>query len=176
MAWVCLVAAAFAVPVPFMAAPGGGVSFHGESSVGPVLGRVDVFSASLDLDAGTGAFVADAASLTTGLGPRDQRMLVYALDVATFPEVRFDVQRVDRPRDASPNDGPVSLVGTLSVHGVTLPLTVAATATTEGGKLRLRGDVPLTLADYTIPDPSVVIATFSPTVHVTFDVVGDLAP
>lgn len=170
------VAAALAAPQPLSAAPGGGVAFRGTSSAGPVAGRVDVFSASLDLAAGTGLFTAEAASLTTGLGPRDQRMLVYALDVATFPEVRFEVTRVDRPRDASPLDGPMSLLGTLTLHGVSVPLTVAATAANDGGRLRLRGEVPLTLADFGVPDPSVVIASFAPTVTVTFDLIGEVAP
>lgn len=176
MACLVLVAAALAAPFGLTAAPGGGVGFRAESTAGPVTGRVDIYTATLDLQAGTGTFTAEAASLTTGLGPRDQRMLVYALDAATFPEVRFDVVRVEHPHDASPLDGPMSLVGTLTLHGVSLPLTVAATAANEGGRLRLRGEVPLVLADFGVPDPSVVLGRFAPSVTVTFDLVGEPAP
>ena len=50
----------------------------------------------------------------------------------------------------------------------------ALPASTDGGKLRLQGDVPLTLADFAIPDPSVVLATVGPLVHLSFDLVGAL--
>lgn len=167
---------ALAAPLTLSAHPGGGVGFRVDSTAGEVRGQLDVFSASLDLQAGTGSFVADPASLTTGLGPRDQRMLVYCLDVATFPELRFDVQRIQRAAGATSDDGPVSLVGTLLVHGVAAPVSVPALISREGDTLRLRGELPLDFATFAIPDPSVLVAHVSPTVLVTFDLLGAPSP
>ncbi len=168
--------ASFGAPVAFTARSGGGLGFFGESSAGRVVGRVDVFTATLDLLAGTGALVADPASLSTGLGPRDQHMLVYALDVANHAELRFDVTGAVRADHRAELEGQWSLSGTLTLHGVALPVTVPVTVSRDGALLRLQGEVPVNLGDFAIPDPSVVIARFAPTVTVTFDLVGADAP
>lgn len=165
--WAVLVCIASAAPTVFS----GGVGFVADSSAGAVTGRLDIFTASLDLAAGTGTLVADPASLTTGFGPRDQRMLVASLDVVTFPELRFDVQRIQRASGAD-DTGSIRLVGVLTLHGVARPLVVPATLSRDGGQLRLVGEVPLALADFVIADPSVVMARVAPTVTVTFDLVG----
>lgn len=171
-----LVLSAVAAPLAFTTHTGGGVGFRVESSAGAVVGTVDTFTATLDLVEGRGALVIDPASLTTGLGPRDQRMLVYCLDVATFPELRFDVQRVQRAAGSDGDEGPVSLVGELTVRGVTAPVVVPALVTREGDVLRLRGEVPLSFATFSIPDPSVLVAHVEPMVTVTFDLRGAPTP
>ncbi len=169
--WAVFVCMAAAAPTVFTAASGGGVGFVVESSAGAVTGRVDIFTASLDLSAGTGSLVVDPASLTTGFGPRDQRMLVASLDVVTFPELRFDVLRLQRAPGAH-DTGPITLVGVLTLHGVQRPVLVPATLSRDGGQLRMVGEVPLALGDYLIADPSVVMARVAPTAKVTFDLVG----
>ncbi len=171
LVWVL---SAVGAPLVYAAHTGGGLGFRLESSAGVVEGQADVFTATLDLTAGTGAVVVDATSLATGYGPRDQRMLVFALDVATFPELRFDVQRVVRGGEGE--EGPITLHGTLLLHGVAMPLSVPALVSREGDNLRLRGEVPLVLADHGIPDPSVLVARVSPTVLVTFDLLGAPSP
>lgn len=168
--------ASLAAPVQFTARAGGGLGFVGESSAGRVLGRANGFTASLDLPAGSGSLVIDPTSLSTGLGPRDQHMLVYALDVENHPELRFDVSAATRADHRPELEGQWSLTGTLNLHGVALPITVPVTVSRDGALLRLQGEIPLTLADFGIPDPSVVIARFAPTVTVTFDLVGADAP
>lgn len=167
---------ALAAPVTFTARSGGGLSFVGESTAGRVVGQVDVFTANLDLLAGTGSLVVDPASLSTGLGPRDQHMLVYALDVANHPDLRFEVQGATRADRRPELEGQWALTGTLNLHGVVLPITVPATVSRDGALLRLQGELPLNLVDFAIPDPSVVIARFAPTVTVIFDLVGADAP
>jgi polyisoprenoid-binding protein YceI len=168
---LCL-AAALAAPMTLTASPGGGVGFRGESSGGVVLGTLGTFAATLDLADGTGHFEADPSTLSTGLGPRDQRMLLHTLDVATFPELRYDVTRLERATGGEPSSGVLTLHGTLLLHGVRLPLNVRATLEREGDRLRLRGEVPVSLADFGLPDPSVLIARFGPAVTVTFDLTG----
>ncbi len=161
---------AFAAPIALTARTGGGLGFYAESSAGRVNGHAAVFTALLDLEAGTGSLVVDPASLSTSLGPRDQRMLVYALEVPTQPELRFDVTRA-WPHEAA--EGQWSLSGTLKLHGVALPLVVPVTVSHEGTAVRVQGEMQLTLSDFAIPDPSVVLARFAPTVTVTFDLIGE---
>lgn len=167
---------ALAAPIALTARPGGGIGFHAESSAGRVNGHAAGFTAILDLEGGTGSLMVDPASLSTGLGPRDQRMLVYALDVPTEPELRFDVTRAWRPDSAAEVEGQWSLAGTLKLHGIALPLVVPVTVSREGSQVRVQGELQLTLTDFAIPDPSVAIARFAPTVTVTFDLVGESAP
>lgn len=167
--WTAL---AVAAPMVLEASPGGGVGFRGESSAGPVVGRLATFSASLDLEAGTGRFEADPVSLSTGFGPRDQRMLVSTLEVQTFPELRFEVSRIERPPGGAAGSDVLTLHGTLLLHGVSAPLSVVATLERAGEHVRLRGEVPLSLAAFGLPDPSVLVARFAPAVTVTFDLTG----
>jgi polyisoprenoid-binding protein YceI len=169
LAWVVVATAA---PLVLTAPASGGVGFRGESSAGAVVGRLGNFSATLDLDAGTGRFEADPTSLHTGLGPRDQRMLLYALDVVTFPELRFEVARIDGASGGEASSQQLTLHGTLLVHGVSRAMAIQATLQREGDSVRLRGEVPIVLADFAIPDPSVLIARFAPSVTVTFDLTG----
>ena len=166
------IAAAIAAPILLSPTPSGGVGFRGESSGGPGVGTLATFTASLALEAGTGTFEADPASLTTGLGPRDQRMWVHTLDVVTFPELRFEVHRIEPASAGEPSGGALALHGTLLLHGVSAPLVVAATLEREGERVRLFGEVPLTLAAFGLPDPSVLLARFGPGVTVTFDLTG----
>jgi len=157
------------------AAPGGGLRFELGSSAGPVVGHADAFSCALDPEAGTGQLEVEASSLGTGHGPRDQRLLVYALDVATFPAISFVVSRIEgsldalRARDGS---GALRLAGPLRIRDVTLDALVAATFQWESGTLRLRGEHPLVLADFGIPDPSVVLARVEPALRLHFDLSG----
>ncbi len=165
-------AIAIAAPMVLEAGAAGGVGFRGESTVGPVVGRLGTFQASLDLEAGTGRFEADPASLSTGFGPRDQHLLVSTLEVLTFPELRFEVTRIDHPRAGEESSDVLTLHGTLLLHGVSAPLSVQATLEREGDHVRLRGEVPLTLAAFGLPDPSVLVARYGPAVTVTFDLTG----
>jgi polyisoprenoid-binding protein YceI len=165
-------AVAFAAPLLLQAGDSGGVGFRGESAAGPVVGRLGSFSATLDLEAGSGRFEADPTTLSTGFGPRDQRLLVHALETATFPELRFEVARIDTEGDATASSRVLTLHGTLLLHGVSAPLSVQATLEREGDRLRVRGEFPLTLADFGIPDPSVLVARYASSVTVTFDLTG----
>jgi len=172
---VLLAGLVFAAPMALTAAPGGGLRFELPSSAGPVVGLADVFSCTLDPEAATGQLEVQASSLATGHGPRDQRLLVYALDVASFPAISFLARRIEgslhalRAREGS---GALRLAGPLRIRDVTVDALVAGTFQWESGTLRLRGEHPLVLADFGIPDPSVVLARVEPALRVYFDLAG----
>jgi polyisoprenoid-binding protein YceI len=173
--WTLLASPADSATIALNPAPRGGISFAVDSSAGEVRGRADVFTAMIDPEAGTGSVVIAASGLTTGFGPRDQRMLVYALDVPTFPEVRFDLERIEgslAELRARSGDGALRLAGRLTVRDITAPVALTATFAWEGEALRLRGDHELRWADFGVPDPSVVIARVADTVRVHFDLLG----
>jgi polyisoprenoid-binding protein YceI len=64
----------------------------------------------------------DAASLTTGDPKRDAHLRSPDFfDVASFPSITFESRRVEGPREK------FSVVGDLTIHGQTLPVTLGVT-------------------------------------------------
>lgn len=172
--WVLVAAAA---PVELGPAPGGGISFELESSAGPTHGRLDVFTANLDPERRTGQFMGSARSLHTDFGPRDQRLLYYAMDVVTFPSLRFDLSRIEgsvAELASLVGSGAVRLLGELNIRDVRSPVAIPATFAYQGGELHLQGETTLQWAAFGIPDPTVLVAKVGPTVRVTFDLVGKI--
>jgi polyisoprenoid-binding protein YceI len=71
------------------------------------------------------------------------------LDVAKFPEITFDGTRLEK---VSPQTNALSavLVGTVTIHGVTRPVTVPIQASWSGGILRATGSAHLKQSDFGI--------------------------
>lgn len=169
------VAATHGAPLVLGPDVGGGVKFQVGSSAGATEGHVDVFEAQLDVDARTGFFVGQAATVSTGLGPRDQRILYYALDVANFRVIRFDLVRIEgsvAELASKAGSGVLRLIGVLSIRDVASPLAVPATFTWEATSLHIQGEAAFDWATFGVPDPSVLIARVEPTVRVAFDLMG----
>lgn len=166
---------AFATPIPLGPSPGGGISFDVGSTAGAVRGGLDVFTAQIDIEARTGVFVGQSSTVSTGLGPRDQRLLYFALDVVAFPEIRFAASRIEgsvAELASGTGSGVLRFIGALTIRDATLPLAVPATFTYEGDKLQIQGDISFEWASFGVPDPSVLIARVDPTLHVVFNLVG----
>lgn len=169
-----LLLAARAADVAFRDADGA-IAFRNVASIHAFDGQARSFAGRFDPAALTGELVVSAASLTTGLGPRDSRMLTFALEVERFAEIRFVVDGArggTAALRAGSGSGAVVLLGRLTVRDVTLPLEISATYTWEGANLHLAGKTDLEWAAWGVPDPSVVISTLLPTMSVTFDIVG----
>lgn len=145
--------------------------FTVEASPTAVKGRATRFSGEFDPVAERGSLVVEVAGLTTGLGPRDQRMLHTALELARFPTLAFTLSRVDGVvPDAG--EGSVTLVGRLQIRDMDQELRIPVTTSWEGSRLRLRGAVDLKWADFGVPDPSVRVSAVGPGMVVDFDVVA----
>lgn len=167
-----LIASLLAAPLD-LAATDGRISVRCLASLHEFDTRVGRFTGSLDPLTGRGRLQVEVASLSTGLGPRDSRMLYYALDVGTFPELAFVVDRLEGdPVAAGAGSGNLTLVGALTIRGTTRSVEVPARYTWEGEALRLTGRQELTWTDYGVPDPSVVLSTLSPELRVDFDVLA----
>lgn len=138
-------------------------------------GEARRFSGTFSTDALTGEVVVPVEALTTGLGPRDSRMRQWCLEVARFPDVRFEVARVRGGVDglrAGAGAGTAVFTGPLTIRDVTREVEVPVTWSWEGGNLRIRGRLDLDWTSWNVPDPAVVIATLAPAMSVEFDVIA----
>ena len=156
----------------------GSIGFHAVASLHEFDGKAGNFSGSLDTTLLTGTLVLQAASLTTALGPRDERMREYCLETEHFSDIRFDVSSITGSLEgfqAQRGSGGIFLVGLLTIRDVSQKMQVPATYSWENGGLRLTGRVPLHWADFGIPDPSVVMSTLSPEITVQFDILAKTA-
>ncbi len=166
---VLIVALASAAPLT-LDASASTLGFSVGSTLEEVTGRAPTYTGWIDPVARTGKLFVVAADLRTGLGPRDARLLAYAIEVARFPDITLSV--VDGVGLSPSGAGEAMLRGSLTIRDVSRPLDVPVHYGWEGTSLRLSGHVELSWADFGIPDPSVLVATVSPQVTVHFDVVA----
>jgi polyisoprenoid-binding protein YceI len=171
---VVLAASAVAASLVFDQADGS-VGWRSRASLHDFTGRARVFAGSLDTDAMLGSIDVPAADLTTGLGPRDARLLIWCLEVADHPWIRFALRTaaggVATLRTGEGN-GALLLRGTLRIRDVEREVDVPTSFGWEGDRLRLKGETALRIDDWGIPDPSILASRMDPEVTVTFDVVA----
>lgn len=101
-------------------------------------------------------FTVDMASITTGNGRRDAQYNGRIMQTDRFPTATFEL---DAPLTLPtvPADGAeltVSAPGTLTVRGVSKPVTVDLKAKLNGAELDVSASIPVTWSDYEIEDPS----------------------
>jgi len=141
--------------VTFTALGPGGLRIEGKGSDVDVKEHGDTVAVSVSL-----------GKLTTGIALRDRHMREKYLETAKYPKAVF---AVDKSRIKAPFDGNVE--GTLSLHGVTRPLTVHYTAKGAANKVHVTGSAQLNIKDYRIEVPSYLGVTVKPnvTVSIQFD-------
>ncbi len=104
-------------------------------------------------DLTTAEVTVDVASITTDSSPRDSYFRDSVMEVDAFPTATFAVDRaVDLPElTGTPVTVPVA--GSLTLHGVTRPVTVdlAVVATATG--VETSGTIPVTFADFDVTPP-----------------------
>ncbi len=159
--------------------PQSALEFHSSATLGafegsgPFAGHIDVGALKGELDVPT-------ASLTTGSGPRDARLLSYCLEAPKFSEITFRATSmtgdVAALRSGS-GAGSVTLTGPLTIRDVTRAVSVPASFRWDGGELHMSGRYDLLWSDFGVPDPSIILSTLDPAMYVTFDIVaGKAAP
>lgn len=91
-----------------------------------------------------------------------------ALKVDQSPEIRYEL------RHYTPEGGSAATVGEVTVAGQARPLEMNVTLTAlPGGGARVQGDQAITMTDFGVKPPSLMLGTLKvgPVVHVKFDVV-----
>lgn len=138
-------------------------------TVGKLSGQVRLAKASPP-DEPAACLEIDAASLTTGIDLRDERMRTRHLETDRFPAILFTMSGPERIEPVGGDRYNITLHGTLTLHGVTRPLTAQAMAHLSSSSLEVEGKVPLRLSAFQIPIPSFLFISMEDEVVVSFKV------
>jgi polyisoprenoid-binding protein YceI len=153
----------------------GRVEFHNTASLHAFDGQARRYAGQLDTAALVGDLTVEAASLSTGLGPRDSRLLSWCLEAVRFPSIHLAVARITGAVEGlqrAAGTGGLTLQGTLTIRDVVRDVAIPATYAWEGPNLRLKGRYDMKWTDWNLPDPSTVLSTVAPEMDVTFDVLA----
>jgi polyisoprenoid-binding protein YceI len=101
-------------------------------------------------------FTVDLTSVQSDESRRDQQFQGRIMETATYPTATFElgapIQLGSVPADGVGVTAKAS--GDLTLHGTTRPVSFDVTAQRSGATIRASGQIPVTFADYGIPDPS----------------------
>lgn len=128
------------------------------------VGRTDQVTGSITLETNgaavtltAGDLTVDTTSITSDESRRDNRLRTDGMQTDMFPTATFTLtQPVDIPAAAiggAPAD--LTLVGDLTLHGVTKAVEIPAQAQLVDGTIQVAGSVTFPLADYSIVAPNV---------------------
>lgn len=156
--------------------PGSGrLAFSLPASLHTVEGQALAFAGKLDTERLTGTLTVDPTALTTGLGPRDSRMVGHCLEAAEYPTIQLVVTRIEGAvagLRSGAGAGAVTLTGTLTIRDVERPVAIPATYAWEGDNLRMKGRHDMKWSDWNIPDPSTLLSKAGSELTVSFDVLA----
>lgn len=95
-----------------------------------------------------------------------------ALKAAQAPEIRFRASSVS-VTPTSADAGSVAMQGTLSIAGQDRPVTINGTVARENGQIRVRGSKRITMTEWGVRPPSLMLGAMkvAPVATVGFDVV-----
>ena len=128
----------------------------GQSHV--AVGRTNKVSGTLAIsgDTVTGVDLSvDMASVASDQDRRDNQFRGRIMDVATYPTAMFKLAAPIRvPSTAGSTTVALKATGTLTLHGTTKRVTIDLEARRNGATIEVNGLVPITFADWGIPNPS----------------------
>jgi polyisoprenoid-binding protein YceI len=123
------------------------------------VGRTSTVTGSMQIVGTTvskASFVADLRTVASDQNQRDAQFNGRIMNTAQFPNATFtltkpislgQVPRVNQTID-------VKAVGTLTMHGVTKPVTVTMQARDSGSAIEVTGQIPVVFSDWNIANPS----------------------
>jgi polyisoprenoid-binding protein YceI len=98
----------------------------------------------------------DVASMKSDSSQRDNQFNGRIMETAKFPTATFSltspIDLGSLPADQAQST--YKATGDFTIHGVTNPVTFDLTARRNGSTIEVTGQIPLTFADYSIPNPS----------------------
>jgi polyisoprenoid-binding protein YceI/CheY-like chemotaxis protein len=156
----------------------GTLSFDGHATAGDFVGTTasvsGEISAADSLGAVRGWVQAPVKTLVTGNGKRD-RDLNKSMESNKYPAMRFDLHGVT-VAPGRPDSLPVTLQGTMAIHGVTREVSLPGFVRREGESFRVRSDFPLVLTDYKIGGLSKLLGMLKMDEHIEVHVDVTFAP
>jgi polyisoprenoid-binding protein YceI len=164
--------------VPPARVKAGTLSFDGHATAGDFVGTTTSVSGEISaadsLAAVRGWVEAPVKTLVTGNGKRD-RDLNKSMESDKYPAIRFDLHGVT-VASGTPDSLPVTLQGTMAIHGVTRDVSLPGFVRREGENLRVRTDFPLVLTDYKIRGLSKLLGILKMDEHIEVHVDVSFAP
>ena len=123
----------------------------------------------------TGWLAVPVRTIKTGDDSRD-RDLWKALEHERFPEIRFAIERVETsfPSVSDQNDVLLTIHGTLTIHGVSRPMTFPGRVRLREGKLWVRGENRIKMSDFGVTPPRRLLLKVKDSVLASFNL--NLAP
>jgi polyisoprenoid-binding protein YceI len=122
-----------------------------------VTGSITVEAAGDGAQLTAGTLNVDTTTIASDESRRDNRLRTEGLQTDDFPTATFVVTRpVDVPAAAlSGTASDITLVGDLTLHGVTKSVEIPAQAQLSDGKIQVAGSLTFALADFDITAPNV---------------------
>jgi polyisoprenoid-binding protein YceI len=104
----------------------------------------------------TANLTVDLTSVSSGESRRDNQFQGRIMDTATFPNATFELtQPIELETIPDPNlEITATATGDLTLHGTTMPVTFDVKAKRTGNTIQVSGTIPITFADWGIPNPS----------------------
>jgi len=123
------------------------------------VGRTSSISGSITIDGATvtgGGFTVDMATVTSDESRRDAQFKGRIMETGTYPTATFTLTK---PIDLGslPARGvrrTFRAKGSLTLHGVTRTVTFELTGQYTGSVVQVAGSIPITFADWNVPNPS----------------------
>ncbi len=123
------------------------------------VGRTSSITGSITID-GTrvtdGRFTVDMATVTSDESRRDAQFNGRIIETGTYPTATFTLTKpIDLgSRPARGVRRTFRATGNLTLHGVTKTVTLELTGQYTGSVVQVAGSIPITFADWSIPNPS----------------------
>jgi polyisoprenoid-binding protein YceI len=155
------------------------IRFRSEATLEDFEGRGDRLSGwfrfdPLDLSSLRGELEFDLRSLDTGLDLRDRHMHENVLETEEFPTARFIVN-TGPGGELSTGRGALEIEGTLSLHGVSKPMTALVLATPSGDGYQIEATFRVRLRNYKIKRPKMLIMKVAEEVDLSVRALARLA-
>lgn len=156
--------------------------FVGQTAKHEAVARTSTVSGGMTVSAVTSGYQVSALTITAGLADlhsvdqvagRDvtQRDSVVArqLNVQQFPTATFMATSASVPGNVTSQPVDVTVVGKMTIHGVTKDMTINAKAQLVGGRVEIAGSASIPMADFGVSPPFAPFVTVDSTVTIEFD-------
>ena len=110
------------------------------------------------------SFSADVMSFNSGNSNRDSHAME-TLEALLYPTVSFESTSI------VPNGSSLDVTGNLTFHGVTRPVSFSAVRTDSDGSMNIQGKAKVSLTDFKIPRPSLLMIPVKDTLSISFTMV-----
>jgi polyisoprenoid-binding protein YceI len=123
------------------------------------VGRTDAVTGNLTITGTTataGSFTADLTKVSSDQGNRDRQFQGRIMDTATYPKAKFELTQPIELAQIPQNLVKITekATGDLTLRGKTRSVTFDVVARRNGDKVEVNGTIPITFADWGIPNPS----------------------